>query len=159
VKFLQIVILFLFLLVAAGCGGDDPTATPFVIQDPDTGTDSEESAVEPPPPTDTPEPPTDTPESPAAEAELPTETPTSTPTPTATIIVATVPADETPLAPGIKVTPNISDPDWMATVGPILTQFPDLDLEDLDPNNLPQLPELPGGIELPDLPLPPLPGG
>jgi len=157
-KYLQLSIMFLFLLAAAGCGGDEPESTPFVIQDPATepaAADSEEPAVDAPPPSETPEPAADV-------LEVPTETPTSTPTPTSTLEIATIPADETPLAPGIKATVDMNDPDIAATVGPLLTALPDLDLGDLDLDALPELPgglELPGGIQLPDLPLPSLPGG
>ena len=149
-KYLHLVILFLFILVVAGCGGDDePEATPFEIQEPDTGTDTEPADSAP----DTAVPPTDPP--PATVTPLPptdTATPTATPTPTLGIPTAAL-EDITPLSP--IDTPAVA-PDLLATVAPILTAFPDLDIEDIDPNNLP---ELPGGIELPDLPLPPLPGG
>ena len=156
-KYIQMMVLFLFLLAAAGCKGDDPTATPFVI--PDAGSSETNTEIAP----------AELPSriAPAEQAAteqpvLPTETPTSTPTPTSTLVISTVPANETPLAPGIKATVQFSTPDIAATIAPILTMFPDLNPDDIDLDNLPQLPgglELPGGIDLPDLPLPSLPGG
>lgn len=150
-KIFRFIILIMFLLALAACGGDDPTATPFVIQEPATEV-PQQPATAVPPTREAPQ----VEELPPTETALPVETATPTPTstPTSTIVVATVPADETPLAPGIKATPNINDPNIAATVLPILTAFPNLGLDDID---LDALPKLPDGFELP--PLPSLPGG
>lgn len=152
-------ILLLMIFALAGCAGDEAEATPFVIQDPATDVplqqeQSDDAAVqptEPPPATETPPPPTEAP------TDTPTPTATPTETPTATLVISTVPADETPLQPGIKATPDLTDPDIAATVLPILTAFPDLGIDDIDLDALPPFPE---DFEIPELPpLPALPGG
>ena len=155
-KILQIVILFLFLLAAAGCKGDEPEATPFIIEDPDTNSDPVESPTDPPaPPTDAP-PPTETPAPPTDTA-----TPTATATPTGTAVMMETPSagnvtsESAPdlaatLGPLLTALPN--DPSLAATIVPLLTAIPGLGLPDL-PGGL-ELPELPGGLELPDLTLP-----
>ncbi len=146
------IVYLLIVLILAGCGGDEAEATPFVIEDPTSAEPAQQEQ-----PTDTAVPPTDPP--PTATPLPPTDTPTATPTetPTATLVISTVPADETPMQPGIKATPDLTNPDIAATVLPILTAFPDLGIDDIDLDALPPLPE---GFEIPELPpLPALPGG
>ena len=125
--------LFLFLLLAAGCRGDDPTVTPVQLIIPPT-----ETAV--PPAADTPLPPaTET-----APMTL-TVTATSTLTPTVTETpAASMPASE-------SGAPKEDPPgDIVATALPAML-----------PSVMPEIPALPEIPVLPEVPIPeiPLPGG